>query len=63
MAHMTNFVIQALLNLPMVAKLEKLLQSLYSYFFNSLKCHLKFTKFVEILETWGLKIVRNVKTC
>ncbi len=51
MAHMTNFVIQALLNLPMVVKLEEFLQSLYSYFSSSFKCHLKFTKFVEIVET------------
>jgi hypothetical protein len=29
MAHRTNLVVQALLNLPMVVKLEKLLQSLY----------------------------------
>lgn len=47
----------------MVVKLEELLQSLYSYFSSSLKCHLEFTKLAEIMETWGLKILQNVKTC
>jgi len=47
----------------MVVKLEEFLQSLYSYFSSSFKCHLKFTEFAEIVETWRLKILRNVKTC
>jgi hypothetical protein len=57
MAHQTNLVIQVLSNLPIVAKLENLLQSMYSYFSNSFKCHLEFTKFAEIMEIEGLKIL------
>jgi hypothetical protein len=62
MAHPTNLVVQVLLNLPMVAKLEDLLQALYFYFSNSLERHLEFIKLVEILEIRGLKILQNVKT-
>jgi hypothetical protein len=50
MAHRTN--------LPMVAKLEDLLQSLYSYFSNSPKHHLEFHfKLVKIIETRRFKIL------
>jgi hypothetical protein len=45
----------------MVAKLEDLLYSLYSYLSNSPKQHLEFIKFVEILEIGRLKILWNVK--
>ncbi len=61
MAHKTNLDVQALLNLPMVVKLEELLQSLSSYFSNSPQWHLEFTKLVKIVETRGLKILQNVK--
>jgi hypothetical protein len=61
MAHKMNLVIQVLSNVPMVAKLEDLLQSLYSYYSSSWKQHLEFTKFVKIVETLGLKILRNVQ--
>jgi hypothetical protein len=50
MAHKTNLVVQILSNLPMVAKLEDLLQSL------------EFTKLANIVEKIGLKILQNVKT-
>jgi hypothetical protein len=48
--------------MPMVSKLEDLLQSLYGYFFNSPKQHLEFQKLVEIVEIKGLKVFQNVKT-
>jgi hypothetical protein len=51
MAHQTNLAVQVLLNLPMVAKLENLLQSLYFYFSSSFERHLEFTKLVKIVET------------
>jgi len=51
MAHRTNLAIQVLSNLPVVVKLENLLQSLYSYFSNSSERHLEFSKLVEIVET------------
>jgi hypothetical protein len=57
MAHKTNLVIQVLSNVPMVAKLEDLLQSMYFYYSNSPMQHLDFTKLVEIMETRGLKIL------
>ncbi len=57
MAHWTNLAIQVLSNMAIVAKLENLLQSLYSYFSNSPKCHLEFTKLVEIMEIGRLKIL------
>jgi hypothetical protein len=62
MAHRTTLVVQALSNLLMVVKLEKLLQSLYSYFSSSPKQHLEFTKLLEFVKTRGLKILQNVKT-
>jgi len=62
MAYRTNLVVQVLSNLPVVVKLENLLRSLYSYFSNSCERHLEFTKLVKIVETRGLKILRNVNT-
>lgn len=50
MPHRTNVVVQGLSNLPIVARLEDLLQSLYSYFSNSLNQHLEFTKFVKFMD-------------
>jgi hypothetical protein len=55
MAHKTYFVVQVLFNLLIVAKLENLLQSLYSYFSNSLKQHLEFNKLIEIVEKHDLR--------
>lgn len=43
----------------MVAKLEELLQSLYSYFSSSFKSHLKFSKLAKLVKTKGLEIFRN----
>jgi hypothetical protein len=62
MAHWTNLDVQVLSNLSMVAKLENLLESLYSYFSNSFEQHLEFTKLVEMVETGRLKILQNVNT-
>ncbi len=62
MAHRTNLAIQVLSNLPVVVKLENLLQSLYSYFSSSYEHHLEFCKLVEIVETGRLKILQNVNT-
>jgi hypothetical protein len=55
MAHGTNFAVQNLSSMPMVSKLEDLLQSLYGYFSSSLKCHLEFIKLDKIVGTKGLK--------
>jgi hypothetical protein len=50
MACKTNLLVQILSNLPMVAKLEDLLQSL------------EFTKLANIMEKIGLRILQNVRT-
>ncbi len=47
----------------MVNKLEGLLQTLYNYFSESPKRHLEFTKLVQVMETKGAKILKNVKAC
>jgi hypothetical protein len=62
MSHRTNLAVQALSNLPMVTKIESLLQSLHSYFTSSPKRHLEFTKLAEIVETSGLKMLPTVRT-
>lgn len=61
-AHRTSLVVGTLSNLPMVAKLENLCKSLYSYFGSSPKHHLEFSKLAEVVESEGLKILRNVKS-
>jgi hypothetical protein len=45
-----------------VQVLEDLFQSLYVYLLNSPKHHLEFNKLAKIVETRGLKILKNVKT-
>lgn len=42
--------------------IEVVLQKTHEYFCKSPKCHLKFTKLVEIMETKGKKILKHVKT-
>jgi hypothetical protein len=61
MAHKCNLVTQTLSKLPLVIKIEMLLQSMYVYLTHSPKRHMEFTKFIEILETKGRKILHNVK--
>jgi hypothetical protein len=62
MVHCTNLAAKPLSNLPMVQKIEKLLQSFYSYFNASPKRCNKYQKLAEILETSGLKILQNMTT-
>jgi hypothetical protein len=56
MAHRTNLAMQTLSSLPLMIRLEQLLQSLHNYFAHPLKRHLEFTKLDEMLETKGNKI-------
>jgi hypothetical protein len=58
----TNLVVQTLSDLPVVSQIEDLLQSLYAYFNKSPKQHLQFVKLTEVLQSKGLKILKNVKT-
>ncbi len=62
MVHRTNVVVETLSYLQMVNIIEGLFQTLYNYFSKSLKRHFKFTKFEELMETKGAKILKNVKT-
>jgi hypothetical protein len=48
--------------MPMVFKLEDLLQSFYGYFSSSPKCHFEFIKLAKIVETKVFKAPQNVKT-
>jgi hypothetical protein len=47
----------------MVEGIEDMLANLYTYFCKSPQKHLEFLKLVEVMETKGLKILRNIKTC
>jgi hypothetical protein len=62
MAHRTNLAVQPMSDLPLVAKLESLCQALYAYFNHSSKRSLEFRKLAEMVETEGLRILRNVST-
>jgi hypothetical protein len=55
-------VVEALDNLPLLEKIEAMLGNLYGYFCKSPKKHIEFVKLTEIMETKGLKILRNIKT-
>jgi len=61
MAHNTNLAILTFFTLPMVANLKDLLQSIYTFFYKSPKCHLKLIKLTQIMETKGNKLFRNIK--
>lgn len=50
MALPTNLAVEALANLPVVAKIKKFFTSLFLYYGASPKRHLKVTKFAEIVE-------------
>ncbi len=60
MAHDTNLAKQTLANLPLVFRIEILLQCLYGYFNHILKMHLEFTKWARIMEIKRNKILWNI---
>ncbi len=57
MAHCTNLVMQSLSRLPLVIRLENMLQTLHSYFAHSLKRHLEFIKLAKFMQIKGNKIL------
>jgi hypothetical protein len=57
-----NLVVEALDKLPILQKIESLLIDLYSYFCKFPKKHIEFCKLAEVMETKGLKILKNIKT-
>jgi hypothetical protein len=62
MAHRTNLVIATLSYLKLASKVESLLVGMYNYFAHNTKQHLEFCKLVEILESKGNKLLKNIKT-
>jgi hypothetical protein len=61
MAHRTNLAVQSLSSMPMVSKLEDLLQSLYGYFLTPQSATLNSQNSLK-LWTEDLKVLRNVET-
>jgi hypothetical protein len=57
-----NLAVELLSDLPMVEGIEDMLANLYTYFFKSPQKHLECLKLAELMETKGLKILRNIKT-
>jgi sulfur relay (sulfurtransferase) DsrF/TusC family protein len=62
-AHWTNLAIQTLSKLPLMFKIEAMLQSIYTYYSLSPKQHLDRCKLANYLEQKALKIIYNMKTC
>ncbi len=52
-----NFAMQILFNLPIISRLQNLMQSLYGYSSKSPKSHLEFTKLTLIMKTKDNKIL------
>ena len=57
-----NLAVESLSDLPMVEGIEDMLANLYTYCCKSPQKHLEFLKLAELMETKGLKILRNIKT-
>jgi hypothetical protein len=54
--------VETLNDLPMVEGIEDMLANLYTYFCKSPLKHLELLKLVEVMETKGSKILKNIKT-
>jgi hypothetical protein len=62
MSHRTNLVVQTLSQVPLVARIEDMLQSLYSFFSHSPKRNQELANLANIVETAGQRILKNIKT-
>ena len=62
MAHRCNLAFKTLSQLDIMSRIEGLLQSSHVYFKHSPKRHLEFVKLADVMETKGLKLLKNVKT-
>jgi hypothetical protein len=60
MAHQINLPMQIIFVVPLVSKLERLLQTTYMYFSSSSKRHFGHVILAKLLETKGLKLLHNV---
>ena len=63
MSHMINMAMHTLIKLPQVAKIEDMLQSLYTYFSHSNKRSREHADLVDIMEVRVNRLLCNVKTC
>jgi hypothetical protein len=61
MAHRSNLAFKALSTLGIVSSMKDLLQSCHAYFVHSPKKHFEFIKLINMMETKGLKMLKNVK--
>ena len=61
-AHKTNLAVRTLSALSVVKRIEDMLTSLHAFFAKSPKKHLEFVKLAELMQSKGLKILKNVKT-
>jgi hypothetical protein len=62
MVQRCNLAFKLLFSLGIVSNIEDLLQSCHAYFAHSLKRHFVFTKLIYMMQTKGLKMLKNVKT-
>jgi len=62
MAHWCNLTMQTLSYVTLIAKIKGLFTSMYTYFNQSPKKHLENTELVEVIESRGLKILKNLWT-
>ena len=62
MAHRCNLAFKTLSQLAIMNRIEGLLKSSHAYFKHSPKRHLEFVKLAELMDTKGLKLLKNVKT-
>ena len=62
MAHRCNLAFKTMSQHDIMSRIEGLLKSSHAYFKHSPKRHLEFIKLAEVMETKGLKLLKNVKT-
>jgi len=62
MVHRCNLAFKTLSSLGIMNSIEDMLQTCHSYFAHNPNRHLEFIKLIEMMETKGLKIFKNVKT-
>lgn len=59
----TMVAFEALCQLDIMSQIEDLLKTFLAYFKFSPKKHLEFVRLIELMETKGLKFLKNVKSC
>lgn len=60
--HKTNLAVKELSQLPIIHKIKNLLRMLHKYFAWIPNWHTNLIKLVDVMETKGFKILRDVKT-